>query len=93
MYERRERVAEVIREKISDFILREMEEDSLVSVTRVLLTKDLREAKVYISCLEKENPFLERLKKQASSIRTYLAKQISLRYTPNLSFFIEENGN
>jgi len=89
MYERRERVAALIREKIGEFILREIEGDSLTSVVRVKLTKDLREAKVYISSLNKEES-LKELNLAKPSIRAYLAKEINLRYTPKLYFFIED---
>ncbi|MEW6103881.1 MAG: 30S ribosome-binding factor RbfA [bacterium] len=91
MNERKERVAEAIREKIAEFILKEMNSDSLLSVTRVNLTGDLREAKVYISSLRNEKECLEALKKAKPSIRLYLAKEINLRYTPDLTFFIEED--
>lgn len=87
--ERRERLSKVIKEKISEFILKKIESNPLLSITRVILTKDLRMAKVYITCLGQEKEELERLKKQAPSIRFYLAKEINLRYTPSLSFFID----
>lgn len=90
MYERRERVKKAIREKISEFILREIGGNSIISVTRVLLTKDLKGAKVYISSLGEKEKSLEILKKQTSPIRAYLAKKINLRYTPTISFFIDE---
>lgn len=90
MYERRERVSKVIREKISEFILKEMEQDTLLSVTKVVLTKDLKSAKVYIISLCNEKKHLKELEKQAPSIRAYLAKEVNLRTTPTLSFFIDE---
>jgi len=90
MYERKERVASLIREKIGEFVLREMEENALLSIVRVKLTLDLKEAKVYISSLNKKES-LEKLNLAKPYIRAYLAKEINLRYTPDLFFFIEEN--
>lgn len=90
MYERRERVGEVVRRRISEFILKNMEGDTLLSITRVLLTKDLKEAKVYISCLGEKREHLKELEKKAHIIRAYLAKNIKLRKIPSLSFFIED---
>lgn len=90
MYERRERLGELIRKKISEFILKNMEGDALLSITRVILTKDLNEAKVYISCLGEKKEHLKELQKKAHIIRAYLAKNIKLRKVPSLSFFIDE---
>ncbi|MEW6679611.1 MAG: 30S ribosome-binding factor RbfA [bacterium] len=91
MDKRKERVAQAIREKIGEFILKEISSNDLLSVTRVKLTGDLREAKVYISSLTNEKECLEGLKRAKPSIRLYLAKEINLRYTPDLTFFIEED--
>ncbi|MEW6007601.1 MAG: 30S ribosome-binding factor RbfA [bacterium] len=91
MDKRKERVAQAIREKIGEFIIREINSNDLLSVTRVELTGDLREARVYISSLINEKECLEGLKKAKPSVRAYLAKEINLRYTPDLSFFIEED--
>ncbi|MEW6481455.1 MAG: 30S ribosome-binding factor RbfA [bacterium] len=91
MDKRKERVAQAIREKIGEFILKEISSNDLLSVTRVKLTGDLREAKVYISSLTNEKECLKGLKRAKPSIRAYLAKEINLRYTPDLTFFIEED--
>jgi len=91
MYDRMDRVAELIKREIS-VILREDINDPRVNdvtVTRVEVTRDLRLAKVYyvVSVDENEKKDIEnRLKRVCSFIRGELAERISLKFTPCLSF-------
>ena len=57
MSRRIQRVNQLIKQEISKLILREIEppKDSLITVTRVSSTPDLREAKVFISVIPEEN--------------------------------------
>ena len=78
---------------IISYDLKEPKVTGLVSVTRVKVTPDLRYAKVWVSILNAKNTeeTLEGLKKSAGFIRAELAKRINLRYTPELSFVIDDS--
>lgn len=65
----------------------------LVTVTSVRLTEDLQTAKVYVSIFgDKISPgkFLAILEDKKGSLRTHLGKEIRLRYTPDLKFFLDD---
>ena len=65
----------------------------LVSVTKVKVSPDLKSARVYISIINaksKKNTF-EGIKKAAGFIRCELAEKINLRYTPSLTFELDES--
>ena len=63
-------------------------QQSMVSVTKVEATGDLRYAKVYISVLDKsqEKDVLKGLKSASGFLRRELGRALQLRYTPELQF-------
>lgn len=90
------RIDEEFKKEMSSIIsydLKEPKVTGLVSVTRVKVTPDLKYAKVWVSILNSKNTeeTLEGLKKSAGFIRSELAKRINLRYTPELSFVIDDS--
>ena len=90
------RIDEEFKKEMSSIIsydLKEPKVTGLVSVTKVKVTPDLRYAKVWVSILNAKNTeeTLEGLKKSAGFIRAELAKRINLRYTPELSFVIDDS--
>ena len=90
------RIDEEFKKEISSIIsydLKEPKVTGLVSVTRVKVTPDLKFAKVWVSILNAKSTeeTLEGLKKSAGYIRSELAKRINLRYTPELSFVIDDS--
>lgn len=90
------RIDEEFKKEISNIIsydLKEPKVTGLVSVTRVKVTPDLKYAKVWVSILNSKNTeeTLEGLKKSAGFIRSELAKRINLRYTPELSFVVDDS--
>ena len=90
------RIDEEFKKEISNIISYELKEPKvtgLISVTRVKVTPDLKYAKVWVSILNAKNTdeTLEGLKKSSGFIRTELAKRINLRYTPELSFVIDDS--
>lgn len=90
------RIDEEFKKEMSNIIsydLKEPKVTGLVSVTRVKVTPDLRYAKVWVSILNAKDTgeTLDGLKKSAGFIRTELAKRINLRYTPELSFVIDDS--
>lgn len=63
-------------------------QQSMVSVTKVDATGDLRYAKVYISVLDKDKSkeTLKGLKSAAGFMRREIGSRLCLRYTPELIF-------
>jgi ribosome-binding factor A len=88
---RAKRVAELMREEISDLILQDLRNPKigLVTITEVSLTDDLSYARVFISVYgedEKNSQSLKGLRKASGFIRRELSKRIRLRHFPELRF-------
>ena len=64
---------------------------TMVSITHVETTPDLRYAKVYISVLDKtqEKDVLKGLKSASGFLRRELGRSLQLRYTPELLFELD----
>ena len=62
--------------------------DTMLSITHVDTTTDLRYAKIYVSALDKtqEKEALKGLKSAAGYLRRELGAALQLRYTPELVF-------
>ena len=65
----------------------------MVSITRVDTTGDLRYARIYISCLNKENEkdVMKGLKSASGYLRRELGRALQLRYTPELQFMSDDS--
>ena len=94
MSRRVEQVAELLKREISDEI-REIlpEKFGMVTIMDVSVTADLKEAKIYISCLEKEEekPILSFLEEKTSEFRYNLGCRLKLRYTPKITFLADRS--
>ena len=83
------RINEEIQRELSD-LLRTLKDPrvqkTMVSVTRVDTTADLRYAKVYVSVYDKDlsKEVFKGLKSSGGFLRHELADRLSLRYTPEL---------
>lgn len=97
---RPKRVAEAIRNELSVLLLQKVRDPRLseVTITGVVMTPDLKLAKVYFDVVsgKGEKQGLQGLKKAKGFFRTHLAKQLNMRYTPDLVFYhdrmYEETG-
>ena len=67
--------------------------EAMLTVTNVDTTYDLRYARVYVSALncEDEKGLLQGLKSAAGFLRRELGSKLSLRYTPELQFFVDDS--
>jgi len=94
-----ERINKLIKEKISEILLKEINfKDALITVQNVETFKDLRKTKIGISVIptEKSKKALDVLKKQGNNIQKELNKKIETRFVPKIEFNIdkgEENAN
>ena len=87
-----ERINRLIREEISELLLRYVKDPRLggfIAITEVDTTPDLKSAKVYVSQFcesEKKQETLSTLTSASGFFRRELAKRLKLRYTPELIF-------
>lgn len=86
-----EKVQELVKQEISQIILYELKDPRIgfVTVTKVKMTGDLREAKIFVSIMGKDEAIkntFEGLKSSLGFIRREIGKRIRLRFTPEISF-------
>ena len=83
------RINEEIQRELAD-LLRNLKDPrvqaTMISITRVDTTADLRYCKVYVSSLDKgdETGMIRGLKSASGYLRRALAQRMTLRYTPEL---------
>jgi ribosome-binding factor A len=92
---RTDRVASVLKEEIGEYLTRECRDGSygLITVTDVMVTPDLRLAKVYVSVLGNEEvrvKAMKMLQERAPGLRGILGTHLRLKYAPELHFYLDE---
>jgi ribosome-binding factor A len=100
---RLEKVNQLIRQEISDLLLRETKDPRLsgyISINSVNTTPDLRYARVLVSCVcdeDQKKEILTALAHSAGFFRSELAKHLKMRRVPELNFIwdtsIERGAN
>lgn len=93
---RTEKVSEEIKHRLNSAMSKDLMEihAGLVTVSRVIMSPDLKIAKVYVSFLGNKEPaekLVERINNRKSHIRFLLGKQLTLKYTPDLIFFYDDS--
>lgn len=94
--QRAARVGEEMREILAQLIREEVKDPRVgfVSIVKVEVSSDLRHAKVFISVLGDEQQKKESLKGLSSAagfLRSEVARELRLRYTPELHFVLDES--
>lgn len=93
MRHRKEKVNQLIGEEVSKILQRELEVDNqaLVTVTRAIVSKDLQQAKVYLSIspfhLAKE--ILPEIKRQIYHFQQILNQRLRMHPVPKISFILD----
>jgi len=92
---RTNRVAELVKQILSETIAREMRDPALqfVTLTKVKLTEDLKEAKIYFSKMggpQARDEALAGLQRATSHLRGVLAQRAGLRVVPTLRFLYDD---
>ncbi len=88
---RKNRINEDLQRELS-FLIRTLKDprvqQSMVSITKVEATGDLRYAKVYISVLDKDKSkeTIKGLRSAGGYLRREIGSRLQLRYTPELVF-------
>ena len=97
MTRRAERVSNLIRQQISELLQIQVNDPRLknfISVTKVVTTSDLRQAKVYVSVLgdvSKKDEVLKGFKAASNYLRRELATRLLLRRVPELSLYSDDS--
>lgn len=97
MTRRTERVNDLLREELSDLLHRQVKDprlQSLVTITEVVISSDLRHAKVFFSVMgptEDAQRALEGLRVATPFLKKGLRTRLSLRYVPELTFYIDDS--
>lgn len=92
---RTEKVSEEIKHRISEVLSKDLSELSLglVTVTKVIISRDLKNAKVYLSFLGNKEPIgkcIEKINDRKKLIRMHLGSRIHLKVTPELGFYQDD---
>ena len=93
---RRERVQSFLREEVSQIVIRELVDPRMgfVTVTRVEVTPDLREAIVFVSVIGDETEVRKTfagLEHSAPYVQRRIARDIELKNTPKIRFVVDES--
>ena len=90
---RLERLSQAVREEISKLVQNELnpEEYGWIGITAVKLSKDLKEAVVFVTVFpeQKEKKALEKLNTASGYIRKVLSKRIRAKTVPKLRFELD----
>ena len=90
------RINEEIQKELSA-LLRNLKDprvqDTMISITHVETTPDLRYAKIYVSFLQEERAAdaLKGLKSAGGYLRRELGSALNLRYTPELNWALDDS--
>ena len=90
------RVGEAIKNELTILLLQQAADPRLsaVSISRVLVTPDLKQAKVYFTLPAggKSGPALKGMQRAKGFFRSHIAKVLNLRYTPELLFYFDNSN-
>ncbi len=90
------RVADALQASIAELVQREIKDPrvGMVTITRVDVSPDLRNARVYFSRFgtdEDRQRSLQGLRSAAGFIRSQVARRLHLRVAPEIRFEVDEN--
>ncbi len=96
-YKRSKRVQELLLEEVSKLIQFELKDPRIgfATLTGVDLTDNLKHARIYVSIIgdeEQKRATLEGLQSARGFIRSWLGKNLYLRYIPELDFHLDETA-
>ncbi len=95
-YKRTDRVSELIRREISDIIANDVRDEriGMVSVSGAEVSRDLKNATVYVTVLGDETDVdisVKALNNAAQYIRSCLSERVELRYIPVIKFLFDNS--
>lgn len=92
---RAQRVGQLIREMLAQLLLENVDDPRIgfLTVTEVRPSADLKYAHVYVSVLgppQSRQASVEAITEIAGFLKTQVGQRLSLRYTPHLTFHLDE---
>jgi ribosome-binding factor A len=92
---RTEKVASLIKEEIGSFIAREYRDPAygLITVTDVIVTPDIKIAKIYVSIMGSEElkaATLRMLEDNKGELRFVMGTHLRLKFTPAIQLYLDE---
>jgi ribosome-binding factor A len=95
---RRERLASVIEEVVSELLQREIRDPrvgaAMTSVTRVEVSADVRQAKIYVSVMGDEatrRETMRALEHASGFVRSKLGEELTIRHVPAITFQLDRS--
>lgn len=95
-YKRSDRVAALLQEEVSRYLLFELKNTDLgfITITRVKMSDDLRHARIFFSVLgdqERIDATAKKLHDLTGPIRGAMGHRLGLRYVPELLFCYDDS--
>jgi ribosome-binding factor A len=93
---RQQRVSELLKRQLGEIIRREIpvDEAGVITVNDVEVAGDLQSAKVFVGVIgnpQQKKRAVERLESDRKHLQGLLARAVVLRYTPLLTFVLDES--
>jgi ribosome-binding factor A len=92
---RQKRVSHLIKEELSRLIIESFQDSTsgLITITRVSMSKDLKNAHVYLSVLghSSKQEILDLINERKGYLRKAVASKIKLKYNPMLFFTLDDS--
>jgi ribosome-binding factor A len=88
------RVADNIKSEVATLLLRKIKDPRVynVTITQVKITPDLRRAWIYFSTINEDiEEVAAGLKSASGFIRSHLARELGMRYVPDLEFKYDQS--
>ena len=92
MAERNEKMANLIKELSAQFLNRENNKTSLITITSCSTSPDLKRATIFVTVLpdSKEHDALDFLKRKRGDLRDFLKKNIAVKTIPFIDIQIDK---
>lgn len=96
-YDRGQRVSDLIQQALAQIVLHSVDDSRFrfVTITGVVMSKDLSYAKIYVSILQDDSEQIKQivlsLNRHAKGLRYELAQAVKLRIAPELRFAYDES--
>lgn len=95
-YSRADRVGGLIRQTLSEILLKEVKDPrlELTTITDVKMTRDLRIARIYFSTpggTEKIEAVRQGFRSALGFVKVTLARRLGLRYMPDIEFYYDNS--
>ncbi|MDP6387739.1 MAG: ribosome-binding factor A [Candidatus Pacebacteria bacterium] len=88
---RAEKVSGLVRELAAEFLAKESDRTSIITVTRANISSNLKEAKIYLSVYpqDSEKVALKFAKRKRSEFRKYAQERMQIKKIPTFDFEID----